>query len=114
MKHSKKTTFTVSICLPGHLNHQIPSARNELSGPVSPSETLLHHLAQRGHPRTRFGSSGHSKRLEKSYGVSIHGTPPNGLSVMENHMKVDDLEVPLFQETPIFLQLWSEIPNHKW
>ena len=48
--------------------------------------------------------------------VSINGDPQNGCFVTENPMKMDDLEVPLFQETSIYLFLpffWGGLPSGK-
>ena len=42
------------------------------------------------------------KMLEMMEHFSKIGGPPNGLSIMENSIKMHDLEVPLFQETFIW------------
>ena len=35
------------------------------------------------------------------------GDPQNGWSIRENPIKMDDLEVPLFQETTIYIYIYT-------
>ena len=49
--------------------------------------------------------------LKDPFGGFHKWVPPNGWFIMENPIEIDDLEVPPFQETSIYLVEWiSEIP----
>ena len=48
--------------------------------------------------------------LQWDMGVSINGgIPMAGWFIVENHIKIDDLGVPLFQEIPLSLSMYIYI-----
>ena len=62
--------------------------------------------------QARLGESGESGscNFPQDMGVSKNRDTQNGWFIMENPIKMDDLGVPLFLETPI---CWNEFPKKK-